>query len=810
MSEAPGICRAPFAGGTVGASIAAARLRSCREAKARLRRTAITWGNPPRRQMAKGLRPPYFPPVSNHNPMFRSTAARFNQEWHDAHARLLTPDIDRLSAALADRYRIERELGAGGMATVYLAHDVKHDRQVAIKVLRPELAAVLGADRFVQEIKTTAALQHPHILPLFDSGVADSFLFYVMPFIDGETLRAKLDRETQLGINEAVRTTIDVADALAYAHSKGVIHRDIKPENILLANGRPMVADFGIALAVSAAAGGRMTETGLSLGTPHYMSPEQATAEKDISARSDIYSLGSVLYEMLTGNPPHTGASAQQIIMKIVTEDAQPVTRLRKSVPPNIAAAVGQSLEKLPADRFESAKAFAGALENPAFRTSGLAASGGTASGKTRGRLTPALANLAVAALALAAWAWLRPAHERAMTDSWQVELSIPDSARIAGPPSVSADGRMVVYPASDGELWLLRSDGTPPLPIPGSRRATSASLSPDGTHIAFLRAGALEVMPVTGGTATQVTDTTDLQVPPAWIGNESLVIAQLRGLVQFSVAGGKRVQLTSVDPDSAQFWHVFPLALPDNRGLLFVEGRADFQSPSQWRIAVVGLGGGAPKVITLGIRAAYAEPGHLIVTRANGTIVAVPFDLRSLRVTGAEVPLVTGLQTVAVSVNGSIAVARTGRLLYVTGENWSATDLVRVRRDGSVTAVDTTRSGNFLSVATSPDGRWAALTVAAAGPEELRLRDLGTGATVRIAEPGIFLRNPVFSPNGDTVIFAGLSLRKMGIFRAGVGGAGGIEPVLTLHSGEFAAPVGVSPAGTGAWAAGRRDLVGG
>ena len=195
---------------------------------------------------------------------------------------------ERLRASLAGRYRIERELGAGGMATVYLAFDLKHERPVALKVLKPELAAVLGADRFVVEIKTTASLQHPHILPLFDSGTADGFLFYVMPYVEGETLRDKLNRETQLDIVEAVRITTEVADALDYAHRHSVIHRDIKPENILLHDGRPMVVDFGIALALSAAAGGRMTETGLSLGTPHYMSPEQATAEKDITNRSDI------------------------------------------------------------------------------------------------------------------------------------------------------------------------------------------------------------------------------------------------------------------------------------------------------------------------------------------------------------------------------------------------------------------------------------------------------------------------------------------------------------------------------------------
>ncbi len=237
---------------------------------------------------------------------------------------------DRLSAALADRYRIERELGAGGMATVYLAADLKHDRKVAIKVLKPELAAVLGAERFVQEIKTTAALSHPHILPLFDSGEAGRFLYYVMPFIEGETIREKLNRETQFGIDEAVKITTEVADALDYEHRHGVIHRDIKPKNILLHDGRAMVMDFGIALAVSAAAGGRMTETGLSLGTPHYMSPEQATAEKDITARSDVYSLASVLYEMLAGVPPHEGGSAQQTMMRIIADTPRPVSELRK------------------------------------------------------------------------------------------------------------------------------------------------------------------------------------------------------------------------------------------------------------------------------------------------------------------------------------------------------------------------------------------------------------------------------------------------------------------------------------------------
>src|ERR1035437_120194 len=316
--------------------------------------------------------------------------------------------IERLNEALAGRYLIERELGAGGMATVFLAEDLKHKRKVALKVLKPELAAVLGAERFVQEITTTASLQHPHILALFDSGTADDFLFYVMPWIQGETLREKLNRESQLGVDEAVRIAREVLDALEYAHQHGIVHRDIKPENILLHGGHAMVADFGIALAVSAAAGGRMTETGLSLGTPHYMSPEQATAEKEISARSDVYSLGSVLYEMLTGQPPHIGGSAQQFIMKIITESAAPVTQHRKSVPSNVAAAVAKALEKLPADRFESAKAFGDALGNPAYTSATFTGALPAPAPARRQRIRDAvLVGILVAAVAVPTGWWL-------------------------------------------------------------------------------------------------------------------------------------------------------------------------------------------------------------------------------------------------------------------------------------------------------------------------------------------------------------------------------------------------------------------
>ncbi|HEX5818981.1 MAG TPA: serine/threonine-protein kinase, partial [Gemmatimonadales bacterium] len=309
----------------------------------------------------------------------------------------------RLTAALAGRYTIQRELGQGGMATVYLAEDLKHGRRVAIKVLRPELVVALGAERFLQEIRTSASLRHPHILPLYDSGSADGLLYYVMPLVEGESLRDRLAREKQLPIDEALAIAREVADALGYAHGRGVVHRDVKPDNILLENGHAIVADFGIARAVSAAGGERLTQTGMAIGTPAYMSPEQAAGDPDVDGRSDLYSLGCVLYEMLGGQPPFTGPTAEAITRQHLVTVAAPVTNLRPTVPADIAGVLARTLAKNPADRFSPAAQFVHALSAPAaIATMPIAA----ASRPGAARSPIRLALVAAGALAVLTGAW--------------------------------------------------------------------------------------------------------------------------------------------------------------------------------------------------------------------------------------------------------------------------------------------------------------------------------------------------------------------------------------------------------------------
>ncbi len=662
--------------------------------------------------------------------------------------------LDRLKTALADRYAIERELGAGGMATVYLAEDLKHHRKVAVKVLRPELAAVLGAQRFVQEITTTANLQHPHILPLFDSGEADSFLYYVMPFIDGETLRDKLNRETQLGIEEAVKITTEVADALDYAHRNNVIHRDIKPENILLHDGRPMVADFGIALAVSAAAGGRMTETGLSLGTPHYMSPEQATAEKDLTNRSDIYSLGSVLYEMLTGEPPHTGASAQAIVMKIVAEDVQPVTELRKSVPPNVAAALAKSLEKLAADRFGAAKEFADALTNPAFTlptAQAAAAARAPASGPWK-RLSAGLAALAVVLMLIAVWGWLRPEPARPIR---RYRLALPaEQALVPALGSrivLSPDGSRLVFvgPGDPGtQLWVLERDQLDAAPWPGTEGAGLPFFSPDGQRVGFFTDGTtIKVASLPWGPAITVVDSGISGGGATWGADDFIYVGGIGPIKRVPVSGGAAVErVTTLDSAGGEEGHAWPEVLPNGRGVLYTVFR-DLRRLGENEIAVLDFATGEHTVLVRGVYARYAASGHLVFVTDDGTLMVAPFDQDGLALTGEAIGLAANVR-VRGATSVDLAVSSTGTLVYTAGGSGSEPhQIVWVDRDGTAVAVDSAWVGRFSSLSLSPDETRLAVTAVQRGESQVWVKQLPTGPLTLLSLEGTVNRRPRWTP---------------------------------------------------------------
>jgi serine/threonine protein kinase len=351
-------------------------------------------------------------------------------------------ETDRIRSALGERYEIERELGSGGMATVYLARDIKHDREVALKVLRSDLSAVIGTERFLGEVRITARLDHPHILTLIDSGEADGILYYVLPYVRGESLRAKLEREKQLGIDESLSITKQIASALDYAHSHGVVHRDIKPENILLHEGEAVLADFGIALAVKEAGGNRLTETGLSLGTPQYMSPEQATGDRALDKRSDVYSLGAVYYEMITGEPPVTGATAQAMIAKLLTEKPVKMRVIRPTISHSMEIATEKALAKIPADRFSSAGEFVRALSVAEVEEKEIVAK------TSKGGNTKWIIGGIAAALVIG-WGVYMAGHGSA--EAPRSPVSLRDRVQLtntgnAREPAISDDGKMLAY----------------------------------------------------------------------------------------------------------------------------------------------------------------------------------------------------------------------------------------------------------------------------------------------------------------------------------------------------------------------------
>jgi len=618
--------------------------------------------------------------------------------------------IAHLNSALAGRYAIDREIGAGGMATVYLARDLRHDRRVALKVLSPDLGALLGPERFLAEIRVTAKLQHPNILPLFDSGEArvpddnngTRLLFSVMPYVDGESLRARLTREKQLPVDEAVRIALAAAHALQYAHAHGVIHRDVKPENILLQAGQPVVADFGIALAVTIAGGARLTQTGLSLGTPLYMSPEQATGERTVDGRSDIYSLATVLYEMLTGEPPHTGSTAQAVIARLLTEKAGSARALRANVPPHVEAALERALERLPADRFATAGEFAAALQNPGFAATPAAGATVTRIGSA-GSAQWMLAGAVLAAGALLGALLMRardlssPATTQSDAPMVRASITLPAGAPLALanlPPvgyngseiALAPDGSALVWVATTpaGNLLYVREIATGATrALPGTEGVKIAFFSPDAAWIGFVTADHVKKIPRAGGAAIELCAASAVR---AWWPQQEFIYYdfQLGNLTRVSSDGGKPERIVTATELGA---NDFSDVLPGGQAALLNAGNASIDR-ERGDILLADLRTHRTTVLVRsGFAARYVPEGYLVFARA-GELFAVKFDAARGTVTGNAVAIASGVSME--SAFGILQVSpASGMLAYVPGDDISRGKLAWADRRGHVEFVD-------------------------------------------------------------------------------------------------------------------------
>ncbi|HEY7635423.1 MAG TPA: protein kinase [Gemmatimonadales bacterium] len=664
-----------------------------------------------------------------------------------------------LKAAIADRYLLEKELGAGGMATVFQAHDARHNRKVAIKVMHPELAALIGPERFLKEIETTANLHHPHILPLFDSGRVEGTVFYVMPFVEGESLRRRLDRELQLPVDDAVRIASEIASALDYAHRHGVIHRDIKPDNVLFHDGRAMVADFGIALAWSRTDGRRLTKSGVSLGTPQYMSPEQASGEYNLDPRTDIYALGVVLYEMLAGQPPFSGVSAQEIIAQVIADEPRPIVHKRKSIPAHVDAALARALEKLPADRWQTAAQFAQAL-----------AGTGSYAGAPRRRLAAILSRSSTAwmlslgllcTVALIALPKRQSPPPSTGPVRFNAELDSGVEPTFTPIVRLSRDGRQLFVTAmvDRREEVLRRRFEQPSMEvIRGAGQGDQGTgnsrpfVSPDGRWIAYAKQGRLWKAPVDGGPAIDLAAAD--WAGGSWGRNGKLVYTRTynTGLSVVSEAGGDERVLTNADSTKGELGHWWPQILPDGDHVIFTAYRTPHELAT---IEVLSISTGKRKVLfTGGVFGFYVPSGHLLYA-AREAIWAVPFDLNRLEVTGPAVPMVDSVATNATDGAAAFDVSDNGTLAYLPVTSYAnESELVLVDRRGNETkalpALD-----RYNHPRLSPDGNRIAVDIRSASS----LGDVwvfpigGTGGT-RITAGGGRDYGAEWTPDGKELIY--------------------------------------------------------
>jgi Tol biopolymer transport system component len=670
--------------------------------------------------------------------------------------------FEDLRAALADRYLLERELGSGGMATVYLAHDPRHNRKVAVKVMHADLAMLYGPRRFLKEIETTANLQHPHILPLFDSGQVANTVFYVMPYLQGESLRTRLRREKQLPIGDAVRIATEIASGLDYAHRQAVIHRDIKPDNVLFHDGRAVIADFGIALVWNGADGGkRITKSGVSIGTPQYMSPEQASGQSNIDGRSDVYALGVVLYEMLAGQPPFTGASAPAIIASVLADEPKPIRLKRKAVPGQIDDAIGRALEKLPADRWQTGAEFVQALNGGASarrRGSGL-----------RQLLRSPLVPWTVAAALVGVLASIGIENSRRPTTVLDVgptrfNVELGPGVRPSFTPVVrmSPDGRQLFVTAMVGrmdEVLRRRFDQSGMDVVAGAGQGDQGTgnsrpfVSPDGRWIASFRQGKLRKVPVEGGPPI------DLAVSDwaggSWGSNGKLIYGRSynTGLWMVSASGGDERMLTRTDSTKGELGHWWPQILPDGDHVIFTAYRTPIDRAT---IDVVSIRTGERKVLfTGGLFGLYVPTGHLIYA-AGEAIRAVPFDLKRLEVTGPARAVVDSVAMNPTDGAAAFDVSGNGTLAYLPVSSYvHQTDVVLVDRQGHETAA-LPASDRYDHPRFSPDGSHISVGLrSASSVGDVWVFPIGRTNGIRVTSEGGRDFGAEWTPNGRELLYS-------------------------------------------------------
>jgi len=683
-----------------------------------------------------------------------------------------------LRDALADRYHLERELGQGGMATVYLAQDLKHERKVALKVLKPELAAVIGAERFVVEIKTTANLQHPHILALFDSGEVNGTAFYAMPYVEGESLRDRLTREKQLPIDDAVLIAKEVADALQYAHQHGVIHRDIKPENILLHGGHALVADFGIALAAATTGGARMTETGMSLGTPHYMSPEQAMGERTLDARTDIYALGCVTYEMLLGEPPFSGPTAQAIVAKVMTEKPASLVARRERIPAVLEDAILTALEKLPADRFATAAEFAAALSGGGPATKRQAASTRRLAAGTWPRARVArYAGIALLAVAAAFLGGRRVGRSETPP--------LPPSRLAIVASNLGASGaalsrQLAITPAGDAIVYvggalmgnmaffLQRLEAPDPVEIGGSLGMRGPDISPDGRWLVGLTTTSTFRLPLQGGAPRALTGVPNNSLNGAWGPDGSYWFTE-----------GNSARVARLTPGDS----LVPLPREKTRGLRIQQVLDDGRTA----LVVRAPGGTASgPALLLDLQTGEVTPlldgpvvelrsffGELLSALPDGTITAAPFDARRGRILGPAVQVAAGVALTGSGI-AQFAVANNGTLAYMPETPRS---LVLVDRKGaSQTAI--AEQPNLHAPHFSPDGRRLSVDITSAEGRDVWIYSLGqqTLSRATFAQDG---HDATWTPDGRFLTYISFKSGVLGIYRTRPGSTAPAESLL-------------------------------